>query len=418
MKNIGAIRLLLIANFISGIAQGISMISIPAYFARTDQSNWFNIAYAIITCVSLFWSLYGGTLIDKYNRKHIFLALNTFNGIAIGGIAYLEGMNFGDTNYWAAAVFALTFWNYNLHYPCFYAFMQEITEKENYNKIASYIEVQSQTASALAGAAAALLLGGGLTTSFFSFELEPWTLSEVFALDACTYFVALIIIYAIRFVPISERKEEVGTVGERLKVGYQHLKDRPYIFLFGIVTHAVFVVVLLHVFNLAPLYVAQHLEADSQIFAISEIFYATGAIIAGLAIHKIFGGITFVKAIIIMMLITVLELVGLIASTEIWIFYLVSVFLGITNAGIRVIRVSYLFQVLPNQVMGRVNSIFFLTNVMARIVFLTLFSLAFFHHSGNVIYAFLILSIFIFVCLLILVFFYAKIALNKELNEV
>ncbi|WMX14670.1 MFS transporter [Aureispira sp. CCB-E] len=417
MKNIGAIRLLLIANFISGIAQGISMISIPAYFARTNQSNWFNIAYAVITCVSLFWSLYGGTLIDKYNRKNIFLALNIFNGLAIGSIAYLEGMNLGDTNYWAAAVFALTFWNYNLHYPCFYAFMQEITEKENYNKIASYIEVQSQLASALAGAGAALLLGGGITTSFLVLKIEPWSLAQIFALDACTYFVALFIIYIIRFVPIAERKEEVGSVGERLKVGYQHLKDRPYIFLFGVVTHAVFVVVLLHVFNLAPLYVAQHLEAPSQVFAISEVFYATGAIIAGLAIHKIFGGTTFVKAIIIMMAVTVLELIGLISSAEVWVFYAVSLLLGITNAGIRVIRVSYLFQVLPNQVMGRANSIFFLTNVMARIIFLTLFSLAFFHQSGNVIYAFLILSIFIFVCLLILMFFYTKIALNKEPNE-
>jgi MFS family permease len=417
MKNIGAIRLLLMANFISGIAQGISMISIPAYFAQTDQSNWFNIAYAIITCVILFLSIYGGTLIDKYNRKHIFLVLNIFNAIAIGGIAYFESMNLGYTNYWAAAVFALTFWNYNLHYPCFYAFMQEITERENYNKIASYIEVQSQMASALAGAGAALLLGGGLTTSFFVFEIEPWSLSQIFALDACTYFIALLIIYAIRFVPIVEREEEAGTVGARLKVGYQHLKNRPYIFLFGILTHAVFVVTLLHVFNLAPLYVAQHLNASAQVFAISEIFYAIGAIIAGLAIHKIFGGTTFVKAIIIMMLITILELLGLIASTEVWIFYLISILLGITNAGIRVIRISYLFQVLPNQVMGRVNSIFFLSNVMARIIFLTLFSFTFFHHSGNVIYTFLILSIFIFVCLLILMFFYTKITLNKEPNE-
>ncbi|CAA6820974.1 MAG: Major facilitator superfamily permease [uncultured Aureispira sp.] len=408
MKNIGAIRLLLSANFISGIAQGISMISIPAYFASSEQSNWFNIAYAIITCVSLFWSIYGGTLIDKYNRKHIFLVLNIVNAIAIGGIAYLEGMHWGNTNYWAAAVFALTFWNYNLHYPCFYAFMQEITERENYNKIASYIEIQSQMASAFAGAGAALLLGGGLTTSFFVFEIEPWTLSQIFALDACTYFVALLIIYAIRFVPIVERKEEQGTVRERLKVGYKFLKTRPYIFLFGILTHAVFVVTLLHIFNLAPLYVAQHLEAGAQVFAISEIFYATGAIIAGVAIHKIFGGIAFVKAIIIMMLITTLELIGLIASNEVWVFYLVSVCLGITNAGIRVIRISYLFKVLPNQVMGRVNSIFFLSNIMARIIFLTLFSLTFFHHSGNVIYAFLTLSIFIFVCLLILMFFYTK----------
>lgn len=52
MKNLGAIRLLLFANFISGIAQGISMISIPLYFAQSSQSNWFNNAYVLITVVS------------------------------------------------------------------------------------------------------------------------------------------------------------------------------------------------------------------------------------------------------------------------------------------------------------------------------------------------------------------------------
>ncbi len=414
MKNIVAIRLLLLANFISGIAQGISMISIPAYFAQSGQSKWFNIAYVIITVGSLFWSLYGGTLIDKYNRKNIFLALNIFNGIAIGTIAYLEYHGIVATNLLAASVFALTFLNYNLHYPCFYAFMQEISEREHYSKIASYIEVQSQLATALSGAAAALLIGGGLQTQWFSVELEPWSLAQIFALDAMTYFVALAIIFSIRFVPISERNEEVGSVFKRLQVGYQYLSDRPYIFLFGIVTHAVFVVTLLHVFNLAPLYVAQVLEAPSQVFALSEVFYALGAITAGVAIHKIFGAMTFVKAIIILMGITILEMVGLITMRSVWVFYGISLLLGLTNAGIRVIRVSYLFEVLPNQVMGRANSIFFLTNVIARIFFLSLFSLAFFHESGQVIYAFLVLSLFIFVGMAILIIFYQRIVQVRQ----
>lgn len=414
MKNIVAIRLLLLANFISGIAQGISMISIPAYFAQSGQSNWFNVAYAIITVGSLFWSLYGGTLIDKYNRKYIFLVLDVINGLAIGTIAYLEYHGMLGTNILAASVFALTFWNYNLHYPCFYAFMQEITEREHYNKIASYIEVQSQLATALSGAAAALLIGGGISTQWFSLSITPWSLSQIFALDAATYFVALGIILSIRFVPISERSEEVGSVFTRLKIGYQYLKDRPYVFLFGIVTHAAFVVTLLHVFNLAPLYVAQVLEEPSQVFAISELFYALGAITAGLAIHKIFGGMTFVKAIIIMLFITGLELVGLITVQSVWVFYGISLLLGLTNAGIRVIRVSYLFQVLPNQVIGRANSIFFITNVLARIFFLSLFSLAFFHQSGQVIYAFLILTLFLFLSMGILLFFYQKIVQVRE----
>lgn len=414
MKNIGAIRLLLAANFISGIAQGISMISIPTYFAQTQQTNWFSSVYILITAVSLFWSLYSGTLIDKYNRKNIFLGLNLFNGVAIGAIAFLEGGTAGFSHYWAASVFALTFWNYGLHYPCFYAFMQEITEKEHYNKIASYIEVQSQLASALAGAGAALLLGGGMTTFWFSIEIEPWTLSQIFALDASTYLIGFAIIFTMRFVPISKREEETGSVLERLKLGTLYLKNEPYIFLFGVLSYSVFVVVLLHVFNLAPLYVEQHLQVASQNFAISEIFYALGAILAGLGIHKLFGKMRFTKAIIILTLITVLELVCMAWSEDLWLFFIMSFLLGTTNAGIRVIRMSYLFRVLPNQVMGRANSIFFLINVITRIIFLFLISMSFFHHSGNVIYAFLILAAFLMLSVLGFMVFYSKIAAASE----
>jgi hypothetical protein len=244
--------------------------------------------------------------------------------------------------------------------------------------------------------------------------IEPWSLYQIFALDASTYFIALAIIYSIQYVPMTERTEEKGSVWTRLQTGYQYLRDRPYIFIFGAVTHAVFIVTLLHVFNLAPLYVAQVLEEPSQVFAISELFYAMGAITAGVAIHKIFEGMSFAKAIIIMMFISGLEMVGLITMQAIWFFYGISLLLGLTNAGIRVIRVSYLFQVLPNQVIGRANSIFFITNVLARIFFLSLFSLAFFHQSGQVIYAFLILSGFIFISMGILLFFYQKIVAARE----
>ncbi len=414
MKNLGAIRLLLFANFISGIAQGISMISIPLYFAQAEQSNWFNNAYVLITVVSLFWSLYGGTLIDKYNRKKIFLYLNLVNGIAIGGMAYLEYTTTGYTNYLAAMVFAMTFWNYNLHYPCFYAFMQEITEKENYGKIASYIEVQSQLASALAGAGAAFLISGGFSNQYIQLNVEPWSLTQIFALDAFTYFVALAVIYCMRYKPLSHRKAEEGTVLQRLRLGLNYLKAHPYIFLFGIATQSVFIVVLLHVFNLAPVYVSQHLQASAEVFALSELFYASGAILAGLAVHKIFSKMPFLQVIILLIFISVFEYCCLILSFSILVFYLMTFLLGFTNAGVRVVRVSYLFKVIPNQIMGRANSIFFLANAFSRIIFLSIFSLPFFHHSGHVIYSFMILTVFMLLTALVLLFFFSQIIQEKK----
>ena len=409
MKNKKAITLLLSANFISGIAQGISMISVPMYFAQEGLSNWFNIFYATITVVSLFWSLYGGTLIDQYNRKKIFIALNVFNGLAIAMIAFLCSNWTEALPFLAFSVFALTFWNYNLHYPCFYAFMQEISEAHHYKKIASYIEVQSQLASALAGAFAAVLLGGGIQLWGMGFDLMPWTLAEVFALDAFTYFIALFLILIMRYESVVKRTVEPGTVLQRLHNGYNYLSSNSYIFLFGVLTHSVFIVVLLHVFNLAPIYVEQHLGEGAQVFAISEIFYAAGAIFAGLYIHALFGKMPITAVIIVLMLVSVFEFLVMATAHSILLFYFMTFLLGLTNAGIRVLRMSFLFEVIPNAVMGRANSIFFLANVLSRIFFLSLFSLAFFHENGNVIYSFLILSGFMFVTASIMSYFYQPI---------
>ncbi|MCP4440674.1 MAG: MFS transporter [Aureispira sp.] len=411
MKNITAIRLLLLANFISGIAQGMSMIAVPLYFSTQGQSNWFGVAYMLITIVTLFWAPYAGTLVDKLNRKHIFIGLNIVIGLSIGSIALYGWVSGAMPPTLAALVFGLTFWNYGLHYPCFYAFMQEITEQEHYGKIASYIEVQSQLAAALAGAGASFLLIGG---DYGWIVIDAWELHHVFAFDAMTYFVALGLILFLKFVPIVERHPEEGSTFDRLKAGFNYLKNEPYIFLFGIITYAPFVVVLMHVFNLSPIYVTNHLQEEGNVFAISELFYALGATISGIAILKIFRGISFVMAIIIMTIVTALQFLILMFSPWVWVFYLMSVLLGMTNSGVRVMRVSYLFKIVPNQVMGRANGIFGVSNILFRILFLGIFALPFFHQSNNVIYAFLILTIFLMVSASILITFYQKFILKNK----
>ncbi|MEL6987946.1 MAG: hypothetical protein AAGK97_08955, partial [Bacteroidota bacterium] len=67
-------------------------------------------------------------------------------------------------------------------------------------------------------------------------------------------------------------------------------------------------------------------------------------------------------------------------------------------------RVNFLFLNIPNQVYGRANSIFAMTNILCRIFFLLIFANAFFQESNNVIYGFMILSSFLFVAAIVLFF--------------
>ena len=131
MKNRRAIILLFLANIISGLAQGISMIAIPWYFVEViDRSSTFTNSYLLITFLTLFWGLYAGTLIDRYSRKKLFIYVNLVCGTIIGLVALYGFLNKFLPDFLVILVFATTIFNYNIHYPNLYAFGQQITERK------------------------------------------------------------------------------------------------------------------------------------------------------------------------------------------------------------------------------------------------------------------------------------------------
>ncbi len=410
MKNRSAIILLFIANSISGISQGISMIAIPWYFAMKEEMTMFGIIYILTNAFALCWIPYSGTFVDKYNRKHIFLITTISSGLLLAIIA-AHGFQSGELDYWVVGfVFMFTFFNYNIHYPNLYAFVQEITEKEKYGSISSYIEVQGQTTNILAGASAALLLEGSsdgvLRLLGFSistgWEFEAWKIHEIFALDAGTYFLGFIFITFIRYKSLAPRKIETGPIIERLKTGMRYLKNNLKILTFGIGSHSVFAAAIITTMYLTPIYVKNHLLESGEIYASGKMFFALGSVISGIAVRLVFKKINIPLSIIILTCFAIIAYAVLSINTMDLIFYLMSFILGMANAGIRVQRITYLFMHIPNQVYGRAMSIFTQINTLFRILFLSLFSLAFFHKGHEIIYAFAILSVFLILTLWVL----------------
>ena len=408
MKNRSAVLLLLLSNTVSGIAQGISMIAIPWYFAQADDMSRFGMIYMLTTALALFWSPYSGTLVDRFDRKHIFLGLTAIAGTLVAAIAAL-GFLWGMLPWFlVAAVFTITFLDYNLHYPCVYAFLQEISEPQHYGRMTSYIEVQGQLTTIMAGGCAAILLEGAA-------NFRAWTIQEIFLLDAVTYFLALLIIAFIRYVPIQNRTPDKGSVISQLKIGVQYLRANPTITLFGIASYSVFAVTLLTNFYLIANYVSKHLQESGDVYALAEVFYSVGAVFAGVAIRRVFAWTNIPNSIAVMTGICAILLAVLFATQAVYVLYACLILLGITNAGIRIQRTTFLFKHVPNQVYGRATSAFFLTNISFRIFFLAMFSLAFFQVANNVIYAFAMLSVFLFLTLGVLWKYQgAFVALEKE----
>lgn len=406
MKNKKAISLLFLANIISGFAQGISMIAIPWYFADIlDMSGTYAKGYAMLTFISLFWGLYAGSLVDRYARKKLFLFSNLICAIIIGSIALLGYVN-GDTPwYLVMLVFGTTMLHYNIHYPNLYAFGQEITEPKNYAKLNSYIEIQGQSTSIIAGSFAAILLTGtengilnilGLNMPL-PFNITPWKIHEIFLMDAITYVFAFSIILFIKHVPLIEKNTEKGSIFSRLKNGFFYLKENTQIFIFGVCSSAIFTFLIVEIFILLPSYVSHYLHESADVFASSEVYYSIGALLAGVGIRSITKKMDIVDSIILLMLITIISCLFLTFTKSVAILFVMSLIIGLTNAGTRILKTTFLFQKVPNNIIGRSGSVFGSISISIRTLLILLFSSPFFSDTENVRYGYLVGAVFLLV---------------------
>jgi MFS family permease len=290
VKNSPAIVLLLLANSVSGIAQGISMIAIPWYFSSGGMSAQFSWIYFSVTLISLFWGIYAGALVDRHSRRKLFLAINLAGLLLIGGIT---GWGFWANElpwFLVGLAFATTALIYNIHFPNLYAFAQEVTEPSDYGRVTSLLEVQGQITFALAGGFSALLLEGvqagkGLMVYLplpSHWAMRPWTIWEIFALDASTYLIALMLISRIRSLPSHSGKSDTAALSERIKLGFRFLKNHPVVLQFGLLSQTVFLSILINSLQLMPLYIFRFMGKGAEVYALSDMVFSLGALLAGM----------------------------------------------------------------------------------------------------------------------------------------
>ena len=423
MQNQQAITLLFLANIISGLAQGISMVAIPWYFVKVvSRPEVFTSSYILITFLTLFWGLYAGTLIDRYSRKKLFIFINTVCGLSIGIIA-LYGFNMSHlTDFLVILVFGITIFNYNIHYPNLYAFGQEITEPKNYGKLNSYIEVQGQTTSVLAGAFAALLLTGTKNNileiaglSFvLPFNIVAWDIYEIFLVDAITYITVIFIFLMIKYKPISKGLVQKGNLFSRFKGGVLYLQENPMIFIFGFLSYMLFAFTLVEVHVLLPSYVHQFLKMDGNVYASAEIYYSIGAILSGVLVLRVFKKLNTVISIILLLIIVSVAFYAMAIYNVLWVFFLGNLILGIANSGVRILRTTYLFNHVPNNLIGRANSVFGSLNIVVRMIMIGAFTLPFFNADDNIRYGYFVGVALMFLTLIPLLIWYKRIISIKK----
>jgi len=406
MENKRALSLLFTSHVVSSFAQGITMLSIPWYFASiVNESVVFGQVLAIATFISIFWSLFAGTLIDRYPRKNIFLIASVVGFVVLGCAGIYGEMNQEAPIWLVAFIFVFTFFGFNIHYPNLYAFSQQLAARGDYGRINSMIEVLGQSTNVLSGAFGAILLSGTVGGSLnmlgiqisFPFEVAQWTIWEIFLLDATTYALAACIIPFINYVDMNPLPVDMEAITERFKRGWRFLMLNKQLLVFGLASYSIFVVLLVEVQFLLPIFVDNQLESGADVYASSEVYFAFGSLFAGFLIMKLTRNLAPSKTIVLLMLMAGVSFVVIAFTKSIIGFYLFSILIGFTNAGTRITRVTFLFNHIPNNIIGRANSIFYIYNIASRGILITIFAMPFFSASNNIIYSYMICGGFILV---------------------
>ena len=426
MENKRALALLFTSHVVSSFAQGITMMAIPWYFATiVNESVVFGQVLALATFLSIFWSLYAGTLIDRYPRKNIFW-IASIVGLVVLGTAGLYGETYEEAPIWLVAfIFVFTFFGFNIHYPNLYAFSQQLAARGDYGKVNSMIEVLGQSTNVLSGAFGAILLSGtdggsldmlGLQIEF-PFEIERWKIWEIFLLDASTYALAACIIPFIKYVDVNPLPIDMERITERFKRGWRFLLMNKELLVFGLATYSIFVVLLVEKQFTLPIFIDKQLASGADVYASSEVYFALGSLVAGFLIQKMTRNLAPSKTILMLMLIAGASFVLVAFSKSTLAFYLFSVLVGFANAGTRITRVTFLFNHVPNNIIGRANSIFYIYNISIRGLLLLTFSLPFFSASNNIIWSYVISGTFILISMVPLIIVLPKLKQLKINTE-
>lgn len=415
MKNKKAIYLLFAANTISGVSQGISLIAIPWFIANDlNRPGLYGVLFLLVSFLTLFWGPYAGTLIDRYDRKKVMLGIQGIGLLGISVIALLAWKEQNTSLWMAALVMILTKLIYNIHYPNLYAFAQEITEKHRYGTISSALEVQGQATFILSGALAAFLMEGSL----FQFQFEAWQMHEIFLLDAFTYIVGFFLLSNIKYESLVVRTKEISSFVKRLKDGFSFLKENPLILLFGAISGFVFATILVCSFFTMPIFIDLYMQGNEGAYGLTEASFAFGSLLSGFLILTIFPKNKLTLGIICLSFLAGLMYVFIGFNKNLVFLYLAYGFIGFANAGIRVMRTTYIFRVIPNDVVGRTGSAFMVINTLFRIFFIALFSLSYFSLEANISKTMFILAIFVILGGFILLFNFKKLSgLNANYNE-
>lgn len=359
LYNDSRFRLIMFANIASSVGSGITMIAIPWLLVSSNEGNEiFGYVTIGMTLLSFLITPYIGALIDKISRKKLLLfskVVGLFILLVFSFIGFI-GLPYEVWHY--IIIYMVGNLYYTIFYPAMFALNQEIFNKDQYKALNGTMEVQGQLSSMIAGAIASILL-------------SRWDLQFILLMDVFTYAFAIYLYLKLPYEHTSARKTR-NLPEIKATEGLSFLLKHPSMFMFLCASLMPFIGVMITNY-LFPVYLSDVLKTDGDIYGIQSMIYGLGAIFAGLFVPIVAKKVGDEKTIVYGVLTYTLA-ISLIIYANIPAYLSLMFFIAIGNSGSRVARNSFLMDNIPNEIMGRIDSVFRSFGLLMRIILLALFT--------------------------------------------
>ena len=311
-----------------------------------------------MTIINFLITPYIGTLVDRMSRKRLligselacFLVLLPFTALGFLGVSY-------ETWHYTV-IYVIGSLSYTLFYPTMFAMNQELFTKEQYKTLNGTMEVQSQLSSMIAGGVASILM-------------LKWEIHYILLLNILTYIAAIYFYLKLPYAR-AERTEGKNSFNRKTSEGLLYMLARPAMFAFLLFSFMPFIGVMLTNY-LFPVYLSDVLQTDANVYGILGMIYAVGAVVAGLLIPAVAKKLGNEKTMILGVLVYSIA-ISIVVFVELPIYLVLMFFLALGNSSARVARNSFLMDKIPNDIIGRVDSLFRTIGLLQRIILLAIFT--------------------------------------------
>ena len=354
------------ATGISNLGDGITSVAYPWLASAVTRSPLLIALSAVVSRLPwLIFTLHAGVITDRFNRKHIIVAMDTLRGIltiAVGVFVFLEKDSLPSLSELTSLTNLET--NYSLYFVILItAFLFGLAEVLRDNSAQTLMPAVVEDKN-LEKANGRMWSAESLTNSFIGPPVGSFIIAIAiflpFFVDAATFFIAAALIAAMKptvksFSP--ESKSGPINFKAEIKEGFawlwSHTLLRPMAIILGLLngigslTGAVFI-----------LFAQEVLDTTVFIFAILGTAGAVGGIAGGIlgpkVAEKIGSGRSLALALFSMPLTTLLT-----GITSQWYLVWVLVAIGSFTAVLwNVVTVSLRQSLIPTNILGRVNSVY------------------------------------------------------------